>query len=78
MSRYYDDTEPYKSVAACMARFTFTRPVAADDLAVVRSELLLAAPGCAVEVISPWQHVVRVTVRDAAGLPVFGREYVAV
>lgn len=78
MSRYCDDAEPYRSVVATMALFTFTRPVTAEDLAVVRARLLAVAPGCAVEVTSPWPEVVQVWVRAADGQHVFRREFVAV
>lgn len=76
----YDDTEPYRSIAATMARFDFTRPVTAEDLTYVRAELETAAPGARVIVEPAWpcvDDVVRVDVHGADGLPAFGRLYFA-
>lgn len=74
----YGDTEPHKSIAATMDRFRFTRPVEQADLDHVRQALLEVAPGCSVVVRQSWPGFVRVEVVDAGGLPVFGREYIAV
>jgi hypothetical protein len=64
-----------------MRRFTFTRPITAEDLATVRNELESVVPDHKVRVEPAWpgdDAVARVDARGPDGLPVFGRIYFAI